>query len=73
MKSKSSAQFIYNQQFNILYIPITKSYSSSIVHKLINEFNFGGFAKFDNLLTEYLKKFKLNYNHLTQLINLFKY
>ena len=30
--------------------------------EIINEFNFGGFAKFDNLLTEYLKKFKLNYN-----------
>ena len=29
--------------------------------EIINEFNFGGFAKFDNLLTEYLKKFKLNY------------
>ena len=26
--------------------------------EIINEFNFGGFAKFDNLLTEYLKKFK---------------
>ncbi len=29
--------------------------------EIINEFNFGGFAKFDNLLTKYLKKFKLNY------------
>ena len=29
--------------------------------EIINEFNFGGFAKFDNLLIEYLKKFKLNY------------
>lgn len=29
--------------------------------EIINEFNFGGFAKFDNILTEYLKKFKLNY------------
>ena len=29
--------------------------------EIINEFNFGGFAKFDDLLTEYLKKFKLNY------------
>ena len=29
--------------------------------EIINEFNFGGFAKFDNLLAEYLKKFKLNY------------
>ena len=29
--------------------------------EIINEFNFGGFAKFDNLLIEYLKKFKLDY------------
>ena len=29
--------------------------------EIINEFNFGGFAKFDDLLTEYLKNFKLNY------------
>ena len=36
--------------------------------EIINEFNFGGFAKFDNLLTEYLKKFKLN-NKITLDLN----
>lgn len=36
--------------------------------EIINEFNFGGFAKFDNVLTEYLKKFKLN-NKITLDLN----
>ena len=36
--------------------------------KIINEFNFGGFAKFDNVLTKYLKKFKSN-NKITLDLN----
>ena len=36
--------------------------------EIINEFNFGGFAKFDNILTEYLKKFKSN-NKITLDLN----
>ena len=36
--------------------------------KIINEFNFGGFAKFDNVLTKYLNKFKLN-NKITLDLN----
>ena len=36
--------------------------------EIINEFNFGGFAKFDNLLTKYLKKFKSN-NKITLDLN----
>ncbi len=36
--------------------------------EIINEFNFGGFAKFDNVLTEYLKKFKFN-NKITLDLN----